>query len=111
MAIAVHDLKNPLLNILSTARIIKKREYLSKEQAEEYTDIIINQTDRMFGLIKKLLDHNAIEQGKIKISNSIFVISELCSELVQIFGEVASAKEINLVFDDLIYVSVQLIVR
>jgi K+-sensing histidine kinase KdpD len=62
MAIAVHDLKNPLQNILSTARIIKKTDLTSKQQITEFTDNIINQTDRMFGLIKKLLDHNAIEQ-------------------------------------------------
>ncbi|HEY3251831.1 MAG TPA: tetratricopeptide repeat-containing sensor histidine kinase [Ignavibacteria bacterium] len=100
MAIAVHDLKNPLQNILSTARMIKKPDSLSKEQIAEFTDNIINQTDRMFGLIKKLLDHNAIEQGNIQLRNSLFSVDALCEELITNFKQQANKKEINLIFEN-----------
>jgi signal transduction histidine kinase len=100
MAIAVHDLKNPLQNILSTARVIKRSKGLSESELDEFTTNIVSQTDRMFNLIKKLLDHNAIEQGNIKIKNSSFSINELCAELVNNFKDEAKRKGLNIVCED-----------
>lgn len=99
MAIAVHDLKNPLQNILSTARVLKRSKDLSDEEMGEFTTNIISQTDRMFNLIKKLLDHNAIEQGNIRINNSSFCVGELCEELISNFKEEAARKNIDFAFE------------
>jgi len=96
MAIAVHDLKNPLQNILSTARILKRSAELPKSEMDEFTTNIINQTDRMFNIIKKLLDHNAIDQGELKIKISGFEVNALCKELISNFREDAERKKINL---------------
>ncbi len=101
MAIAVHDLKNPLQNILSTARVIKRSKDLTETELNEFTSNIISQTDRMFNLIKKLLDHNAIEQGELKIKRTIFDINTLNGELEDSFREAADKKGINLVFDNI----------
>jgi signal transduction histidine kinase len=100
MAIAVHDLKNPLQNILSTARVIKRSKDLSGNELDDFTSNIISQTDRMFNLIKKLLDHNAIEQGNIKVKNSSFSINELCHELINNFKDEASKKSLNLLYEE-----------
>jgi len=96
MAIAVHDLKNPLQNILSTARVIKRSTELPKNVQDEYTTNIISQTDRMFSIIKKLLDHNAIDQGEMKIKISEFDVNAVCSELIANFKESAERKKIDL---------------
>lgn len=98
MAIAVHDLKNPLQNILSTARVIKRSKDLPEAELIEFTSNIISQTDRMFNLIKKLLDHNAIEQGELKIKNTIFDVNTLNCELENNFRESADKKGLKLVF-------------
>jgi signal transduction histidine kinase len=100
MAIAVHDLKNPLQNILSTARILKRSAELPKSEMEEFTTNIINQTDRMFNIIKKLLDHNAIDQGELKIIISNFDLNSLCKELISNFREEAERKKLELVFEE-----------
>jgi len=106
MAIAVHDLKNPIQNILSTARVIKNSDELSKESVEEFTVNIINQTDRMFGLIKKLLDHNAIEQGQIHINNSVFNVNVLLDELYDNFKESALQKNITIIYEKVLFETV-----
>ncbi len=100
MAIAVHDLKNPLQNILSTARILKRSNDLPKEEMNEFTGNIINQTDRMFNIIKKLLDQNAIDQGELKIKYSTFDANEVCREVVSSFREDAERKHISLVLNE-----------
>lgn len=80
MAIHAMTLK-PLQNILSTARIIKRSTDMPKSEEDEYTSNIISQTDRMFNIIKKLLDHNAIDQGEMRIKYSVFDVNTLCNEL------------------------------
>ena len=96
MAIAVHDLKNPLQNILSTARIMKRSDDLPKEELDEFTSNIVSQTDRMFNIIKKLLDHNAIDQGELRIKESVFDVNPLCAELAENFREEAERKFLNI---------------
>lgn len=100
MAIAVHDLKNPLQNILSTARIIKRSSDLPKDEQDEYTANIISQTDRMFNIIKKLLDHNAIDQGEMKTRIAETEVNSLCRELFQNFREEAERKKLSLILQD-----------
>ncbi len=97
MAIAVHDLKNPLQNILSTARILKRSSELPKSEMDEFTGNIINQTDRMFNIIKKLLDHNAIDQGELKLKISTFDVNLLAGEIISNFKEESERKKLNLV--------------
>jgi signal transduction histidine kinase len=100
MSIAVHDLKNPLQSILSSARLLKKSVELPESETGELTSNIISQTGRMFALIKKLLDHNAIEEGNIKIKKTAFLTGELCAELINNFKEQAESKEIKLFYEN-----------
>lgn len=100
MAIAVHDLKNPLQNILSTARVLKSTKEPDSGIINEFTSNIIFQTDRMFNLIKKLLDHNAIEQGNIKIRNTVFKADSICNEVISNHTENAAKKNIKIHFED-----------
>jgi signal transduction histidine kinase len=54
----------------------------------------------MFNLIKKLLDSNAIEQGNIKIRNTVFRADSLCREVIGNHLEKASEKNITLKYND-----------
>jgi signal transduction histidine kinase len=96
MAIAVHDLKNPLQNILSTARVLRRSQELTDAEKNELTSNLINQTDRMFNLIKKLLDHNAIEQGELRIRKTPVDPNSIVKELEINFRESAERKKITL---------------
>ncbi len=98
MAVAVHDLKNPLQNILSTARMIK-RSNPGKENTE-FAENIIQQTDRMFSLISKLLSHNAVEEGKIRISRSEFKAESICRDIMNDYREAAARKKVELRFEN-----------
>jgi len=98
MGIAVHDLKNPLQNILSTARVLKRTQQPTTETIDEFTTNIIFQTDRMFNLIKKLLDHNAIEQGNIKVRRTTFSAHTVVESVIESHDENASQKNIKIEF-------------
>jgi len=98
MAVAVHDLKNPLQNILSTARMIKRSS--PGPENTEFAENIIQQTDRMFNLISKLLSHNAVEEGKIRISKSEFKADSICRDLINDYREAAARKKVDLKFEN-----------
>ncbi len=100
MGVAVHDLKNPLQNILSNARVLNRQKDITSVAVNEFTSNIIYQTDRMFNLIKKLLDHNAIEQGNIKIRKTIFEVSSFCEMIISDFADSASKKNIKVRWED-----------
>lgn len=94
MAFAVHDLKNPLINILSAVKLMKRR--LSDKESIDLSSNIVSQSERMLNLIKRLLDHNAIEQGRIKIECTTFKPAELCEDLIYHYKPLASRKKITL---------------
>ena len=101
MAIAVHDLKNPLQNILSTARMIKRQttgEESNPDEVISLSENIVQQTDRMFNLIRKLLDHNIAEEGRIKISKSEFGAESICRDVMNEYKEAAERKNLKLNF-------------
>ncbi|MBE2226579.1 MAG: tetratricopeptide repeat protein [Ignavibacteria bacterium] len=97
MAIAVHDLKNPLQNILSTSRMIK-RSSGGNDEIISLSDNIVQQTDRMFNLIRKLLDHNIAEEGRIKIKKSEFKAESICRDVMNDYKEAAERKRLKLNF-------------
>lgn len=98
MAVAVHDLKNPLQNILSTARMIRRSN--PGPENTEFAENIIQQTDRMFTLISKLLSHNAVEEGKIRISRSEFKAESICRDILNDYREAAARKKVELRFEN-----------
>lgn len=62
LGIAAHDLKNPLTVIIGSAELLKMN--LPPAQTTKFASNILGAGQRMFQLIKDLLDANAIEQGK-----------------------------------------------
>jgi len=62
LGIAAHDLKNPLTVIIGSAELLQMN--LPASQTAKLASNIVGAGQRMFQLIKDLLDANAIEQGK-----------------------------------------------
>ncbi|WP_353570133.1 ATP-binding protein [Candidatus Albibeggiatoa sp. nov. BB20] len=69
LAIAAHDLKNPLQAIQGSAELIEltiqSEQFDNKIEVVEFANMINISAERMFELITNLLDVNAIEAGKI----------------------------------------------
>lgn len=84
LGIAAHDLKNPLTVIIGSAELLKMN--LPPAQANKMASNIVGAGQRMFQLIKDLLDANAIEQGKF--TSNI----ENC-DLRQVAGECAANNQ------------------
>jgi len=97
LAIAAHDLKNPLFAISSFADTLKHDEDISEEQQHEFLSAIIKTSNRMSLIIKDLLDINTIEQGKINIKPEKVSLVPLISELKKQNLENISQKNLTII--------------
>lgn len=98
MAMATHDLKNPLNSISGLINLISHDKSISKEN-QELMGMINSTTLRMRELISRLLDYSKIEQGKTQVNNRQVDLAELIRERLTAFELEAIKKEIKLKFE------------
>jgi len=85
LAIAAHDLKNPLAF-----------DDFPKQKTIEFAQMIEISAHKMFALIKNLLDVNAIESNQMNLSVNAFNILLSLQTVINNYVEPAKAKEIVL---------------
>ncbi len=99
LGIAAHDLKNPLNNIRDLARIIEQEfQTMPPEEVQDFARLIGQSANKMFELVRNLLDVNAIEQGGIKPHLVDFDIREIVNRVVESYTQRAMTKGITLNF-------------
>ncbi|MFQ3598630.1 MAG: tetratricopeptide repeat-containing sensor histidine kinase [Chloroherpetonaceae bacterium] len=81
MGFAAHDLKAPLQSIMTFAELIQASSG-DKSAVEEFSQNIFNASERMFNLVKSLLQSTAIELGKIELNSHIANVSSLVQNAV-----------------------------
>ncbi len=96
MGIAAHDLKNPLNGIMGLASMIETVPDLSREQVEDFARMIVSSSQRMFDLISRLLDINAIEQGNLNLTIVHCSLATTVENVVENFRPRALKKDIAL---------------
>jgi signal transduction histidine kinase len=97
LGIVAHDLKNPLSSIQSLANLIRtSADEFPKEKISEFAQMIEASSQKMFNLIKNLLDVNAIESGKINFSLILVDIRFFIQSLVKNYVQTAKNKNIQL---------------
>jgi len=91
MGIAAHDLKNPLQTILGCAELIMN-EAGGNEHLRKQSDLVRRASERMLGLINKLLVSTALESGEIKLQPQRVNLAALARLVAEGCQEEAAAK-------------------
>jgi two-component system, sensor histidine kinase and response regulator len=100
MGIAAHDLKNPISNIKMIAQILSNEaDKLSVDEVKEYATDALNDSVRMFELVTKLLDINAIESGRIQFLPTEFDVAVVVQSVIENYHARASEKNLSLHFE------------
>lgn len=89
-----HEIRTPLNVILSFVEISQK-EIDDKELLKDYLQKISNSSKVLLGIINEVLDMSAIENNKLKLSNSSFGIKHLLSSTGSFFYQDSKEKGIN----------------
>jgi signal transduction histidine kinase len=97
VAIVSHELRTPLNAVLGYAEMFKEAVYGPMNQKQvNMADRIINNTQRLLGLINDLLDQAQMEAGKLTITMEPVKASELLENLHGLLDKTASNKGLSL---------------
>lgn len=100
LAMASHDLKNPLSGIQGLASLLREDETSGmSEAAREMVEMIEATANHMFGLVNNLLDLNRIEEGAIDIVPATLRLDTQVLYTVERFQRAARAKKQTLAGD------------
>lgn len=90
IGIAVHDLKSPLVSILGFAQMLRQDARTDRDR--EMSQYIEEASNRMLGLVSKLLDVNAIEQGRLGLETRSLDAVEFAERLAESYTSKAARK-------------------
>ncbi|MBX3042282.1 MAG: hypothetical protein KIT33_08915 [Candidatus Kapabacteria bacterium] len=99
LAIAAHDLKNPIFSIQLLGKTIRDDTSLTKEELYEFSNDIVASCDRIIDIIKQLLDLNSIESGKINIDIKKQSIHESVIHFIELYKHKADNKDIKIILE------------
>ncbi len=100
LAIAAHDLKNPLAGIsLNISGIRRYYEKMSKDEILQAMDRIDSAAVKMRSLVVQLLDINKLESGKLQVHVEQVNIHDYLVRLQHDYGERATQKGIAVLVD------------
>jgi two-component system, sensor histidine kinase and response regulator len=95
MGIAAHDLKNPLTTIKGLADFLRQDVDIPQESMKVILENIMKSAERMFAIVRNLLDVNAIESGNFRFAPSPIDLEESVRELVSQYEYQASVKRVT----------------
>lgn len=99
LGIAAHDLKNPLAAIKGFGNILMEEPEISRDEIEQFAQIIVSSSDRMFSIVSSLLDINKIEEGKIIVKYNEFEVHKSLLEIIESNKNAAKNKDIEIITD------------
>ncbi|MBU2506973.1 MAG: HAMP domain-containing protein [Bacteroidetes bacterium] len=100
LSIAAHDLKNPIGTVKGYAEFILDKNDLKEEEIREYSNIIIQTSERMLNIISGLLDINEIEDGGRIFELEEINLASIVINVLEINAGNASQKNILISFEN-----------
>lgn len=95
-----HELRTPLTAIQGWGETILSDGGQDKDTLRRGMSVIINETNRLSGMVEELLDFSRMESGRLKLVRSkIDALAEL-SEAVMMFTERARRDNIRLIYEE-----------
>jgi signal transduction histidine kinase len=92
-----HDLRTPIAAVHGYAEtIVMKKDTLSKEEREHYTNIILQSTEKLTKLVDQLFELSKLEALERKPHLELFNIAELVQEVYHQYLILAGQKKISM---------------
>jgi two-component system, sensor histidine kinase and response regulator len=93
-----HEIRTPLNGVLGMADLLQHSQTLDDRQ-RRYAVVIHQSGKALLQLINDLLDLSKIEAGKLELAKERFSIREMVEDSLEIFGERAQSKGLELICD------------
>jgi two-component system sensor histidine kinase/response regulator len=99
VAIAAHDLRNPLTEILAAVDLVRIGLSRPEPKAERWLDVIGTARARIQRLVSDFVDCRLLESGKFEVASYPVDLAALATEAVERFRPRAVEKGISLALD------------
>lgn len=99
LGIASHDLKNPLSGIQGLAELLMTSNNIEQKQVHLLGETMFKSSQRMFELIKNLLDINALERNGQQFTPTTFDFAPSVAFAVDTYNGRGAEKDITLHFE------------
>lgn len=93
-----HELRTPLTAIKGWGETVKMSIGTDEALVKRGIDVVLSEADRLSGLVEELLDFSRMETGRLSVVSQPLNISELLTESVDMYIELARQQGIELVF-------------
>lgn len=94
-----HELKTPIALIQGYAEGLVENVAKDDESRKFYAEVILDESNKMDILVKKLLELIKIEYGALEFNNSEFDITELISEIIRKSQVMLDEKNIKVIYN------------
>lgn len=95
-----HELKTPIALIQGYAEGLKDNLFDDPESQQFYTDVIIDEAQKMNSMVKKLLELNELEFGNNPINIERFDVTAMISDIIASSSILANEVEAKIEFDE-----------
>ncbi|MBD5632194.1 MAG: HAMP domain-containing histidine kinase, partial [Clostridia bacterium] len=99
LANVTHDLKTPLTMIKAYASMIKEISGDNKEKRDKHLQVIIDEADRLTGLVNDVLSVSKISSNMDEINPKVFNLTELLYGIINKFGYLQEAQGYSFMLD------------
>ena len=93
-----HELRTPLTAIKGWGETAKMSVGTDEELVKRGLDVVLNEADRLSGLVEELLDFSRMETGRLSVVSQPLDISKLLGEAADMYTELARRQGIDLIF-------------
>ncbi|MDO9493537.1 HAMP domain-containing sensor histidine kinase [Acetobacterium sp.] len=90
-----HEFKTPIASIKGFGKLLKDPD-ISETQRQEYIDIIVDESDRLWKLSSNVLKLSELENGVLGLKKEAFALDESIRRVVLLLQEKWEAKNIDL---------------
>lgn len=94
-----HDLKTPLTMIKAYASMIKEISGNDPEKREKHLDVIIEEADRLTGLVNDILSTSKITAGLEQLNKKVFNLTELLYGVINKFSYLQETQGYSIMVD------------
>lgn len=94
-----HDLRTPLTMIKAYASMIQEISGDDPEKRNKHLQVIIDETDRLTGLVNDILSSSKISSGLEQLNKKVFNITEFLYSVINKFGYLQETQGYNFMID------------
>lgn len=91
-----HELRTPLTAIRGWGETAKMSLGVDEQIVAKGLDVVLNESERLSGLVEELLDFSRMQSGRLSVTMSPIGISELLSEIKDMYTEFANQQNVAL---------------